>query len=110
MDCRRGRGPGTNATTATADHAGDFSRAAMLLRGGRAPNAQEPKMTDTKPGPPRRGGEQGSSMDRQASRDWVQVRERNGIWEVRVDGVFHGDYHQKEHALAAAAVVKKSTR
>lgn len=36
----------------------------------------------------------------------VQTRERNGIWEVRVDEAFHGDYHRKEHALAAAAVAR----
>lgn len=32
----------------------------------------------------------------------VQVRVRSGIWEVRVDDKFCGDYYQKEHALAAA--------
>ena len=26
-------------------------------------------------------------------------------WEVKVDGVFRGDYHKKEHALAAAALL-----
>lgn len=41
-------------------------------------------------------------------RSGVQVRERHGIWEVRVDGKFHGDYHEKEHALAAAALIKLS--
>jgi hypothetical protein len=29
---------------------------------------------------------------------------------VRVDGKFRGDYHQKEHALAAAALHKLSPR
>ena len=40
----------------------------------------------------------------------VQFRERNGIWEVRVDGVFRGDYHRKEHAAAAAALARLSLR
>lgn len=44
-----------------------------------------------------------SSAERPAQQGGVQVRERNGIWEVRDHGVFRGDYHQKEHALAAAA-------
>ncbi|MCZ0810823.1 MAG: hypothetical protein ACQEVT_06380 [Pseudomonadota bacterium] len=38
----------------------------------------------------------------------VQVRERNSIWEVRVDGVFRGDYHKEEHALTAAVRFRKS--
>lgn len=38
----------------------------------------------------------------------VQVRQRNGIWEVRVDGAFRGDYHLQEHALTAAAGLRRS--
>lgn len=38
----------------------------------------------------------------------VEVRERSSIWEVRVDGVFRGDYHLKEHALTAAADHRRS--
>lgn len=55
-------------------------------------------------------GAQDSSMNRPARRGGVQVRERNGIWEVQVNGKFRGDYHQKEHALAAAALHKLSPR
>lgn len=40
----------------------------------------------------------------------VQLQERSGIWEVRVDGVFWGDYHLKEHGLAAAALANLSLR
>lgn len=40
----------------------------------------------------------------------VQLMERGGIWELRVDGAFWGDYHFKEHALAAAALAKLSLR
>ena len=49
-------------------------------------------------------------MNRPQQRGGAQVHERNGIWEVRVDGKFCGDYHQKEHALAAAALHKLSPR
>jgi len=94
----------------TDDYAEDFIRAVMLLGETRAPKAKEPDVTDKQPVPPRNKGDKESSMDRPARRDGVQVRERNGIWQVRVDGRFHGDYHQKEHALAAAALHKLSLR
>ncbi|TCM76790.1 hypothetical protein EV216_13229 [Rhodovulum steppense] len=50
------------------------------------------------------------SAERAVQPGGVQVRERNGIWEVRDNGVFRGDYHQKEHALEAAARLKGSRR
>ena len=94
----------------TDDYAEEFNRAVMLLGEVRAPNQKEPEVTDKQPLPPRSRGEQSSSMDWSAPRGRVQVRERNGIWEVQVDGKFRGDYHQKEHALAAAALHKLSLR
>lgn len=94
----------------TDDYAEEFIRAVMLLGEARAPNAKEPEMTDIKPVPPNNRGGQVSSMSRPAQRGWVQVRERNGIWKVQLDGKFRGDYHQKEHALAAAALHKLSPR
>jgi len=94
----------------TDDYAEDFIRAVMLLGEERAPKAKEPNMTDKQPVPPKSKGEQGSFMNRLAQGGGVQVRERNGIWEVQVDGKFRGDYHQKEHALAAAALHKLSLR
>ncbi|WP_246209540.1 hypothetical protein [Pikeienuella piscinae] len=94
----------------TDDYAAEFIRAVMLLGEARAPNAKEPEMTNKQPVPPKSKGEQGSSMNRPPQRGGVQVRERNGIWEVQVDGKFRGDYHQKEHALAAAALYKLSPR
>ncbi|KPQ05617.1 MAG: hypothetical protein HLUCCA12_14600 [Rhodobacteraceae bacterium HLUCCA12] len=42
------------------------------------------------------------------SAERVQTRRRNGIWTVTVDGVFRGDYQEREHAEAAAAVVRLS--
>ena len=94
----------------TDDYAEEFIRAVMLLGEVRAPKAKEPDMADTKTVPPGRGDGQGSDTQRPERPDRVQIRERSGIWEVKVDGKFHGDYHQKEHALAAAALVKLSTR
>mgnify|MGYP006302963989 CR=1 FL=1 len=94
----------------TDDYAEEFIRAVMLLGDVRAPKAKEPDMTDKQPVSPRRGGGQGPAMDRPERPDRVQIRQRSGIWEVKVDGKFHGDYHQKEHALAAAALVKLATR
>jgi hypothetical protein len=38
--------------------------------------------------------------------DRIQTRERNGVWSVTVDGVFHGDYHRREQAEAAAALAR----
>ena len=72
----------------------------------RALNAKGPKMTDNRPLPPKSRRGQVSFMNWPPQRGGVQVRERNGIWKVQVDGKFHGDYHQKEHALAAAALHK----
>ncbi len=77
---------------------------------GNLPKAKESDVTDMKPVLPKSKGAQDSSMNRPTQRSGVQVRERNGIWEVQVDGKFRGDYHQKEHALAAAALHKLSPR
>jgi hypothetical protein len=34
-------------------------------------------------------------------RDTKQIHERNGIWVVTVNGIWYGDYTQREHAVAA---------
>lgn len=94
----------------TDDYAEEFIRAVMLLGEVRTPDSKEPNVSDKQPVPPGRKGEKMASMDQQAQQGGVQVRERNGIWDVKVDGKFHGDYHRKEHALAAAALVKLSRR
>jgi hypothetical protein len=94
----------------TDDYAEEFIRAVMLLGEARAPKSKEQDMSIKQPEPPRSKGAQESSMNRPTRRDGVQVRERNGIWEVQVDGKFRGDYHQNEHALAAAALHKLSPR
>jgi hypothetical protein len=92
----------------TDEYAEEFIRAVMLLGEVRAPKSKEPDMADKQPVPPRSKGKKEPYLDRPAQRGGVEVRERNGIWEVRVDGKFRGDYHQKEHAVAAAALHKLS--
>jgi hypothetical protein len=94
----------------THDHAEEIIRAAMLPGVLCAPEAKEPDMTDKQQVLPTSSGEQGASTDQPAYLGGVRVRERHGIWEVQVDGRFHGDYHQKEHAIAAAALLRLSTR
>ncbi|MEM7685200.1 MAG: hypothetical protein AAF293_10260 [Pseudomonadota bacterium] len=92
----------------TDDYAEEFIRAVMLL--GDTPKAKEPEMNDKRPAPLKRREGQGTFMNRPPERGGAQVRERDGVWEVQVDGKFRGDYHQKEHALAAAALHKLSPR
>ncbi|MDU8946690.1 hypothetical protein [Ovoidimarina sediminis] len=92
----------------TDDYAEEFIRAVMLLGEARAPQLKEPKVTYEPPGLPKDQGLAVPLQGRPARRDRVQLNERNGIWEVKVDGKFRGDYHQKEHALAAMALMKLS--
>ncbi|MFD1510907.1 hypothetical protein [Lacimonas salitolerans] len=47
-------------------------------------------------------------QERPPQSERVQIKEGNGIWEVRIDGTFRGDYVQKSHALEAAALLKRS--
>jgi hypothetical protein len=42
--------------------------------------------------------------------DRVRVTERRGVWEVRVDGTFLGNYNQPEHARTAAALARFSLK
>ncbi|MCE8420039.1 hypothetical protein LZ190_15235 [Rhodovulum sulfidophilum] len=94
----------------TDDYAEEFIRAVMLLGEVRAPKSTETDVTGKQPMPPRSNGKKEPCMDRPAQRGGVELRERSGIWEVRVDGKFRGDYHQKEHALAAAGLHRLSLR
>ena len=94
----------------TDDYAAEFIRAVMLLGEARAPQSKETKVTDEQPASPKDQERQDHPERKSIRRDRVQVRERNGIWQVQVDGKFRGDYHQKEHALAAAALHKLSPR
>ena len=39
-----------------------------------------------------------------------QIHERNGIWVVTINGVWYGDYKQREHAVAAVHAARGETR
>lgn len=94
----------------TDDYAEQFVRAVIFL--GEAPPLQDKdqKATDGQVAAPNAPVHPGPFRDRSARLDRVRVRERNGIWEVKVDGKFRGDYHQKEQAVAAAALLNLSLR
>lgn len=91
------------------DYAEEFIRAVMLLG-----ETRDTKPAESEPlrKPVRSPLEQPrpDSLRKRSTQPEVQLKERNGVWEVRVDGVFRGDYHQKEHALAAVALMKLSLR
>ncbi|AUQ57608.1 hypothetical protein PhaeoP30_00666 [Phaeobacter inhibens] len=94
----------------TDDYAEEFIRAVMLLRETRLPRAacsQEPlksmhDLEETKAS--------GHHYRPTAQAERVRVRARNGVWEVKVDGLFHGDYHDQGNALAAAALARLTLR
>jgi hypothetical protein len=88
------------------DYAEEFIRAVMLLGEVRPAKRSETSMVVKPVRPARAKGMERPEPHRPMER--VQLRERNGIWEVKVDGVFRGDYHKKEHALAAAALLNLS--
>ncbi|MCU9848960.1 hypothetical protein OEZ60_13195 [Defluviimonas sp. WL0024] len=94
----------------TDDYAEEFIRAVMLLGEVRTPGPKETNVIDEQSGSRKGQERKGSLMEHPAKFDRVQVRDRNGIWEVKVDGKFSGDYHQKEQAVAAAALLKLSLR
>ncbi len=84
------------------DYAEEFIRAVMLLGELRAADGPEAEPPAEPPPPPEAVEEADGAPER------VQVRMRNGVWEVKADGTFRGDYHKKEHAVAAAALLKLS--
>jgi hypothetical protein len=67
-------------------------------------------VTRDRPVPPKDRGGRDGSRDPAERPGGIQVRARHGVWEVTVDGRFYGDYHQEEHALAAAAEVERTMR
>ncbi|WP_232830442.1 hypothetical protein [Oceanicella sp. SM1341] len=87
------------------DYAEEFIRAVMLLGEPRQPPV-DPSKAAKRASASENDRLEGS--DPHAQRDQVLVQQRNGIWHVTVNGVFRGDYHQEEHANAAAALLKLS--
>lgn len=92
----------------TDDYAQEFIGAIVLLAEVDTPIEKRVSMTETYPPPSTQKDEKFSSTGQSSQEDRVQLRERNGIWEVIVDGKFRGDYYLKEHAVAAAALHKLS--
>lgn len=90
------------------DYAEEFIRAVRLLGDARPHRSPEPDKALKQPRLSRGTRSPRPSTTQPAQRERIQVRERNGIWEVRADGIFRGDYHRKENALAAAALLRLS--
>lgn len=84
------------------DYAEEFIRAVMLIVATSKPAALEERVHDATATTFEQTLRPPLKLDR------VQMKERSGIWEVRVDGKFWGDYHKKEEALAAMALAKLS--
>ena len=51
-----------------------------------------------------------SSLHVDTLRDSDQIHERNGVWVVTINGVWFGDYMQREHAVNALAEARSDTR
>ena len=88
------------------DYAEDFIRAVMRL----GETVEHNRTTGRPVGVPREERTPAPPLRPVVQPDRVQLKERGEIWEVRVDGAFHGDYRLKDHALAAAALAKLSLR
>ena len=92
------------------DYAAEFIRAVMLLGEASVPRDSASTQAVDHPQPIADKRLQDFSSGSPVRRERVQIRQINGIWEVKVDNVFHGDYHQKEQAMTAAALLKLSLR
>lgn len=85
------------------DYAEEFIRAIMRL--GEILASRPLKETDSEASAHRHHHDDVSLVARP---DRVQLHQRNGIWQMTIDGNFHGDYHRQENALAAAALARLS--
>jgi hypothetical protein len=93
------------------DYAEEFIRAVIRLGVAQSPaGGSETKAASGGSSPAKVEVSQGPPPETPALRDRVEVRQRSGVWEVRVDGVFHGDYLQQQHAVAAAALQTAALR
>lgn len=94
------------------DYAEEFIRAVMNLGEASPPPASKVSKSETAAGRPMKKQVLDSIHVLPPGRepDRVRVRERNGIWEVTVDGAFFGNYLTPEHARTAAALAKLSLK
>lgn len=88
------------------DYAEEFIRAVMLIGETRLPAVLEEQVGAVAARAPELASS--GSVRSPLEPDRVHIKERNGVWQVTVDGVFRGDYRKKEHALAAMALAKLS--
>jgi len=107
------RAPHEHRYKETDEYAEDFIRAVMLLEAkgltdrdksvlSKSTSVRQQGGVDFVHAPYAQRIERGGRVDR------VQLIKKNNIWEISVDGVFRGHYHDREHALAAAALAKLS--
>jgi hypothetical protein len=92
------------------DYAEEFIRAVMRIGEIPAPTGTKEREKSTSVRAPKEEWTLAPPLHSTVQPNRVQLKERGGVWEVRVDGVFRGDYHSKEHALAAAALANLSLR
>jgi hypothetical protein len=92
------------------DYAEEFIRVVVALWETKMPEAPLPTVHASPVLQPENEGTFVHPYRPTAEAERVRVRKKNGIWEVRVDGVFHGHYHEHENALAAAALARLSLR
>ncbi|WP_343504261.1 hypothetical protein [Alloyangia pacifica] len=93
----------------TNDYAEEFIRAVTLLEEKCLPQPQAHPVVDEQLGSPGTLGTNRVSTSRPAQSNRIEVLARSGIWEVRADGKFRGHYLKKEHAVAAAALLKRAS-
>ncbi|NWG45143.1 MAG: hypothetical protein HXY25_01170 [Alphaproteobacteria bacterium] len=89
------------------DYADEFIRAIMLM-GETRPSAASDQGGHGTPAPP--NGTREPARRPSSPPDGIEMRETSGIWHVIVDGMFWGDFHRREQALAAMALAKLSLR
>lgn len=92
------------------DYAEEFIRAVMILGETKLPEAASSRVPVKPLLQPEEIQNSAHPYRPSAKAERVRVRERNGIWEVKVDGVFHGDYHDEGKALTVAALARLSLR
>ncbi|WP_197482537.1 hypothetical protein [Thalassospira indica] len=107
------RAPHEHDHKETDEYAEDFIRAVMLLE-AKGLTARDKSALSKNTSVGQQGGvgfahaPYGQRIERSGRVDRVQLIKKNSIWEISVDGVFRGHYHDREHALAAAALAKLS--
>jgi len=92
------------------DYAEQFIHAVMRIRETPASKGTKRRASATSVRVPENKRTAALQLRPVARPERVQLKERGGVWEVRVDGAFHGDYHLKDHTLAAAALASLSLR